>query len=50
MDGTANVAAAARYLARHPGAVPRLSRLARGSRLATERAADAAIRAVKARD
>ena len=47
-DGTVNVAAVARYLAKRPGAVPRLSRLARGSRLATERAADAAIRAVKA--
>ncbi len=49
-DGTPNVAAVARYLARRPGAVRRLSRLARGSRLATERAADAAIRAVKVRD
>lgn len=47
-DGTVNVAAVARYLARRPGAVPRLSRLARGARLATERAADAAVRAVKA--
>jgi adenosylhomocysteine nucleosidase len=45
-DGTANLPAVARYLVRHPGAVPRLVRLARGSKLATERAADAAIRAV----
>jgi adenosylhomocysteine nucleosidase len=45
-DGTVNIAAVARYLVRHPGAVPRLVRLARGSKLATERAADAAIRAV----
>ncbi|MGH3678529.1 MAG: hypothetical protein ACRDU5_22880 [Mycobacterium sp.] len=45
-DGSANIPAVARYLIRHPGAVPRLVRLARGSKLATERAADAAIRAV----
>ncbi len=45
-DGRANFSAVARYLVRHPGALPRLIRLARGSRLATERAADAAIRAV----
>ena len=44
--GRVNIAAVARYLVRHPGAVPRLARLARGSKLATERAADAAIRAV----
>ena len=45
-DGTPNFSAVARYLARHPVAVPRLVRLARGSKLATERAAAAAIRAV----
>jgi hypothetical protein len=45
-DGTANLPAVTRYLVRHPGAVPRLVRLARESKLATERAADAAIRAV----
>jgi nucleoside phosphorylase len=45
-DGSANLPAVARYVVRHPGAVPRLVRLARGSKLATERAADAAIRAV----
>lgn len=45
-DGTVNITAVARYLVIHPGAVPRLVRLARGSKLATERAADAAIRAV----
>ena len=45
-DGRANFSAAARYLVRHPGAVPRLIRLARGSKLATTRAADAAIRAI----
>lgn len=45
-DGTPNLPAVARYLVRHPGAIPRLVRLARGSKLATERAAEAAIRAV----
>jgi adenosylhomocysteine nucleosidase len=45
-DGRANFWAVARYLVRHRGAMPRLVRLARGSKLATERAADAAIRAV----
>ena len=45
-DGTANFSAVARYLVRRPGSVARLVRLARGSRLATERAAAAAIRAV----
>jgi hypothetical protein len=45
-DGSANLPAVARYELRHPGAVPRLVRLARGSKLATERAADAAIRAI----
>ncbi len=42
-DGTVNIAAVVHYLVRHPGAVPRLVRLARGLKLATERAADAAI-------
>jgi adenosylhomocysteine nucleosidase len=45
-DGRPKFSAVARYLARHPDAVPRLVRLARGSMLASERAADAAIRAV----
>ncbi len=48
-DGSANFAAVARYLAKHPGAVPRLVRLARGSKLATERAAATAIRAITIR-
>jgi adenosylhomocysteine nucleosidase len=43
-DGTANLSAAARYLVRCPGALPRLVRLAGGSRLASERAANAAIK------
>jgi adenosylhomocysteine nucleosidase len=45
-DGSPNLPAVARYLIRHPGAIPRLVRLARGSKLATERAADAAVRAI----
>ncbi|HET8619803.1 MAG TPA: hypothetical protein VFM27_12635 [Acidimicrobiales bacterium] len=47
-DGTPDPAAVARYLARHPGRVPGLVRLARGAGLATRRAADAAIAAVRA--
>lgn len=42
-DGSPNFSAVARYLVRRPNAIPRLFRLAKGSRLATERAADAAI-------
>ncbi len=44
-DGTANGAAVARFFLRHPGRIPQMARLARGARLATETAADAAIRA-----
>lgn len=47
-DGTPNLPAVARYLLRHPGSVPALVRLGRGSKLATERAADAALRALAA--
>jgi nucleoside phosphorylase len=45
-DGRPKFWAVARYLARHPEALPRLVRLARGSKLASERAADAAVWAV----
>jgi adenosylhomocysteine nucleosidase len=45
-DGAVNLPAVARYLVRGPGTLPRLVRLARGSRLAAKRAADAAVRAV----
>jgi adenosylhomocysteine nucleosidase len=45
-DGTANRAAVGRYLVRHRNALPRLVRLARGSNLAAEQAANAAITAV----
>ncbi|BBY08906.1 hypothetical protein MNVI_42240 [Mycobacterium noviomagense] len=43
-DGRVNYSAVARYVIGRPGALPRLVRLARGSRLAIERATDAAIR------
>lgn len=45
-DGSPNVRAVAAYVLRHPGRVPALARLGRGARLATRRAAEAAIRAV----
>jgi adenosylhomocysteine nucleosidase len=47
-DGTPDPRAVARYLFRHPGRIPGLVRMARGARLATDRAADAAIAAVRA--
>ena len=45
-DGTANLAAVARYLIRHRNGLPRLVRLAKGSKLAAGQAANAAIIAV----
>lgn len=45
-DGSPNGRAVARYVLRHPGRVPRVVALAKGARLATERAATAAIDAV----
>jgi adenosylhomocysteine nucleosidase len=42
-DGTPDIAAVARYFARHPGQVPRMARLASAARKATAIAADAAI-------
>ncbi len=44
-DGTPEPRALARYLLVHPNRIPGLVRLARGSRLATRVAADAAVRA-----
>jgi nucleoside phosphorylase len=45
-DGTPDGPAVARYVLKHPGRIPRMARLARGAKLATETAADSAIRAV----
>jgi adenosylhomocysteine nucleosidase len=45
-DGRPDFLATARYLIRHANALPRLVRLGRGAKLAAERAADAAIKAV----
>jgi adenosylhomocysteine nucleosidase len=45
-DGKPKFSGVARYLGRHLDALPRLVRLARGSKLASERAADAAVWAV----
>jgi adenosylhomocysteine nucleosidase len=47
-DGTPDPRAVARYLVRHPARIPGLVRMARGAGLATARAADAAIAAVRA--
>jgi adenosylhomocysteine nucleosidase len=45
-DGRPNFSAVARYLVRHPGALPRLVRLAKGAKLAAARAAETAINAL----
>jgi adenosylhomocysteine nucleosidase len=45
-DGTPNLPAVARYLVRHPAALPGLARLANGANLAAERAAETAINAL----
>ena len=47
-DGTPNPRAIARYLLKHPFAIPGLARLAKGANLARNRAVDAAIAAVTA--
>jgi adenosylhomocysteine nucleosidase len=46
-DGSPNGRAVARYFLTHPRRLPQMVRLARGARVATERAADAAIRACR---
>ncbi len=45
-DGSPNPTSIAAYLVKHPGRIPTLARLARSAKLATERAASAAIDAV----
>jgi adenosylhomocysteine nucleosidase len=47
-DGTPDPAAVLRFLARHPGRLPRLLRMGRGARTATRRAAEAALAALAA--
>src|SRR2546421_10967707 len=47
-DGTPNWGAVVRYFLTHPGRIPSMARLAKGARMATEAAADAAIRACAA--
>ena len=44
-DGTPNPGRVVRYVARHPGRVPALARMGRNLKVATERAADAAVSA-----
>jgi len=44
-DGTPNVPAVLRFFLRHPAKLPAMARMAKGAKLATETAADAAIRA-----
>jgi adenosylhomocysteine nucleosidase len=46
-DGSPNPRAVARYVVRHPGRLVGLATVAKGARLATERAADAAIAAAR---
>jgi nucleoside phosphorylase len=45
-DGTPNARAVAAYILKRPGRVPAMARMAKEAKLATERAADAAIAAV----
>jgi len=45
-DGTPNPKAVAAYVAKHPGRIPAMARMAKGAKLATRRAADEAIAAV----
>jgi adenosylhomocysteine nucleosidase len=46
-DGTTNSKAVAAYFAKHPGRIPKMAKLAKGAKLATKAAADAAIRAAE---
>ncbi len=49
-DGTPNGKAVASYFLRHPGRIPGMVRVAKGARLATQRAADAAVSAIAGLD
>ncbi len=49
-DGTPNPRAVARYFLRHPQRIPGMVTMAKGAKLATERAADAAITAARTLD
>jgi adenosylhomocysteine nucleosidase len=46
-DGTPNGRAIAAYFAKHPGRIPKMAKVAKGAKLATKTAADAAIRAAE---
>jgi hypothetical protein len=46
-DGTPNLRAVARYFVRHPRRIPGMVRIAKGAKLATERAADDVIAAAR---
>jgi nucleoside phosphorylase len=46
-DGTPDPRAIARYVVRHPGRIPQMARMGRAARAATERAAEAAIAALR---
>jgi hypothetical protein len=46
-DGTPNALAVARYFLRHPQRIPGMVTMAKGAKLATEEAADAAIAAAR---
>jgi adenosylhomocysteine nucleosidase len=46
-DGTPNPRAVARYFLRHPQRIPGMAKMAKGAKLATDRAADAVIEAAR---
>jgi adenosylhomocysteine nucleosidase len=48
-DGTPNAKAVAAYVAKHPGRLPAMARMAKEAKLATERAVEAAVAAVAGR-
>ncbi len=49
-DGTPNPRAVAAYVAKHPGRIPTMARMAKGAKLATQRAAEEALAAVSRLD